>query len=308
MLYDFKNYQYLNDVYNHFGKYREHKCIQVLNKILDSGLSFNYDAPIQLALQIDEEGNFKGYDKYPFVNRLRKSELVLQFIKKMKSFSKDSRFDQFFDKHKDFYNQEMENFNETVNLSKVIPFMKKLKMDINDKHFIVNLALLFSSGGYGANENQKEVCCTMSKRVTNEGNVALNWGKKEGCFGQQSFYLHEFCHSIVNPLTDKYFSQIKLPKVSEEDWLKLKDNAYTGEKSYIEESFIRAIQISYIKSCGADYQNFLNWNDSIGFRKGILLSLVDNIEKSMKNEKSFEENFVQIANDSFNTTENEIKI
>ena len=135
--------------------------------------------------------------------------------------------------------------------------------------------------------------------MDNEGNAISNWGREEECYGQQSHYLHEFCHSIINPLTDKYFDQIECPIVSKKDWLKLKDNAYIGEQTYVKESFIRAIQICYIKSCGASYQNFLNWNDSIGFKQEILLSLVDNIEKSIDNEKSFKENFVQIANDSF---------
>ncbi len=308
LLYEFKNYQYLNDVHQYFDRFCEHRCIQTLNKILDSGLNFSYDAPISLVLQINENGVFDGYDKYPFVNRLSKSNLILQFINEIKNFSIDSDFDEFFNKHKDFYNSEIKSFNETMDLSQVIPFMKKLKMDINGKEFIINLALLLSNGGYGLNENQRKVYCTMSKKMDCEGNALSSWGRKEKCYEQQSNYLHEFCHSIINPLTDKYFNQIKIPKVSKGDWLKLKENAYSSEKSYIEESFIRAIQICYIRNFAGDYQDFLNWNDSIGFRKEILLGLANNIEKSMNNDKSFEENFVCIANDSFKPSGIELKI
>ena len=59
---ELKNYPYLEEVEKWFAPFKEHKAIKTLNEIIKT-LSFGYDAPVFLMLQVDDNLNFYGQDR-----------------------------------------------------------------------------------------------------------------------------------------------------------------------------------------------------------------------------------------------------
>lgn len=297
---DLKNYPYLEEVNKYFSKFKNHKAIKLLNEVIEK-LSFSYDAPVQLMLFVDDEWNFHGQNEYPFANRLKKSKLVLDFLKELKAMARESNFEEFFQQHKDYYQHEVDSFNLCFDLDEAISFMKKLKMNVDGKQFTVNLALLLTNGGYGY-FNGNNIFCTMSKKGDKEGNVDNIWGYNSA--GEKSVFLHEFSHSFVNPLTEKYWNEIDKPQLTKKERDVLAKNAYSDIFSIICEYVIRAIQLSFIRQHSKNLDWFFEMHVKQGYSKDILLAVADKLEEHMQDNKTFEENYIEIANEISKAIEN----
>lgn len=186
-----KNYPYLDDVYLHFSPHKNHRAVTLLNEILIKGNSFAFDVPALLFLNLDGDYNFVGQDKEPFTDRLNKSKLVLEFLKEAKNFVNDTNFEEFYNSHVNVYEEEIQSFKNSVDISNILPFLKKLKIDISGKRFVVILSLLFTKGGYGLNLNDTIFCVT-PKVCDKEQNAINAYGRKTPL--ESSFILHEFCY------------------------------------------------------------------------------------------------------------------
>lgn len=289
---ELKGYPYYDDVKAHFGKFKDHKAIQTLNEIIDK-LSFSYDAPFGLMIFVDNNYNFHGQDVYPFADRLQKSPLVLKFLDELKDFVKDTEFEKFFAEHKDFYESELENFSKTRNLDNVLPWMQKFfRNDFKDKNFYVILNLLSVKHGYARNDGQNFFCIE-SKRVERDGEtVRKDWGTNNTS-APRSHYLHEFCHSIINPLTHRYYDGKKL-KISKEEKERLYQ--YNNDETRINEIIIRAIQFCYMNDCGdTDLNDFYAWNEMQGFNREVLRSVFNRLVEYQNDKNSnFEDIYVDI--------------
>ncbi len=305
LVYNLGNYEYLDRANKWFAPFKNHKAIQTLNKI-NAQCSFSYDAPVTLFLQLDEKWNFFGQNEYPFANRLKKDPMILQFIKETKDFVRDTNFEQFFIDNQETYKKEIESFKRCQDLTKVMPFMEQLfKSDFSDRDFRVNLALLLTGGGFASWENNV-FYCTDCKHGDREGNALDNWGKNSP--RGQSHYLHEFCHSMINPLTEKCFDAIKDINLSQEDKEKLTRSAYGSKCCVLNEYIIRAIQVVYIREQGDKPEEIMEWwEDKVGFNKNVINKLAERIVSIKKNKNStFEEQYVELANviaDTYNQQE-----
>ena len=287
-----KNYPYLDDVYLHFSPHKNHRAVTLLNEILIKGNSFAFDVPALLFLNLDGDYNFVGQDKEPFTDRLNKSKLVLEFLKEAKNFVNDTNFEEFYNSHVNVYEEEIQSFKNSVDISNILPFLKKLKIDISGKRFVVILSLLFTKGGYGLNLNDTIFCVT-PKVCDKEQNAINAYGRKTPL--ESSFILHEFCHSFINPLTDKYFSKITFYPLNESNLKVANKVGYGQTVTIINEHVIRAIQICYMNEFNADLSRLNYINELHGFSKDILFSIAKSIEESISNKKSFEENYLNIV-------------
>ena len=279
-----KSKTYYEDYKNQFLKYKTHPAITTLNEII-STLNFSYDAPPELFLQLDDNYNFIGQNKYPFVDRLEKSELVLKFFDEVKDFVKVSNFEEFFNSHAKLYQEEIEKFNTNINLKGVLPWLKNFyNQDLHEYTFKVYIAILAEGGGgYGFEEG----CVDTSLQRTHQvSKVAI------------SYYLHEFSHPIVNPLLDKYYSKVKKPNFTKQELDKLQETGYGDMFSIVVDAVIRAIELLYIKDTDPScLERFYNKQENNGFPKIIIDAIAEKMEEYRKNpNRNFEDGFMEIAN------------
>lgn len=291
---DLKNYHYLDEVNEYFKEFSSHKAIQTLNEIIKT-LGFSYDAPFAIILYMDDDWNFHGQNCYPFVDRLKKSPLVLKFMEELKDFVKDTKFEDFFEQHKNYYEDEIKNFYESMPVDDILPYIKNFfHKDFNENEFHVVLALLSTGAGFGRNDyTLKKFYCIESKRQKN-GEASKNWGINTA-FGR-SHYLHEFCHPIVNPESDKNLYKVEKPDMPKEEYERLCASAYPSFYSIVNEYIIRSIQLCYIQDCKEDVQDFFAVNEKIGFNKKVLINLANRLNKFKNSRLNFEDEYVDIAN------------
>lgn len=238
------NLPYIKDVENYFSKYKNHKAVKLLEKVFTK-LSFNYDAPMALVLQMNEDFTYdvnklKGY---PFEDRLNKDKMVLEFLNEIKNFVEDTNFMEFYNNHKKQYNIWLSDVKNVVG-DGLMDYLNTFFKENIKKQYIINLMPMQTRANYGVLVGNKSIC--------NLG-IKLGKGKDMGKYwfltkhGAVDLLHHEFSHPIINPLTDKYFDYNKFPKLPKEIKKVLLEQAYGEDVSYINEQIIRASDILYCK-------------------------------------------------------------
>ena len=301
------NKEYRDKIFNNFSQFKDEKAVQILNQIFNE-LNFRYDAPVSLFLQLNEDLTFNQLDEYPFETRLNKSQLIIDFLNELPNFSKTINFEEYYNSNMKFYNEIIEETNNKIDVEQVVSFISSFyKMDISNIQFVINLLPYTTNGNFGSNHNN-----------VNYSNLGLKkFQKKELTFVTDNNFgtlaLHEFSHSIINPLTSKY-STIKGQDFAE-IWDVMVKKAYGNVETIINEHIIRALEIFYLK-------NILNTEETIklaeerlerefngGFIhiKDCLLSLEDYYQ-NIDSYKDFEEYFPILIKNLENATKKELRI
>ncbi len=295
LMIDNENYPYKYEVDNYFAKFKNHKVVSLVNEAMKR-VYFKYTTPVHLFLQLDDEYNFHGQDKYPFVGLFNKSQIILDLVKEAKNFAKESKFDEFYNAHLDLYNSIISATENYVKNKNILPWVKEFyKAELPEQTFSINHLLLGKNVGYGISQDDWAVCCD-GVRCWDEGiNFKPNFGVKH--FTAHAYhYLHEYLHSIVNPLTDMFFEEVcnfDFSLVNED--LKLK--GYSNRSAFVNDSVIRAIEPVYMKDSGyseESIEDYIKDVESQGFicTRELYAKL---LEYQNKKDTNFEKEFVDIA-------------
>lgn len=301
------NKEYRNKIFNSFSQFKDEKAVQLLNQIFDE-LNFRYDAPVSLFLQLNEDFTYDKLDKYPFETRLNKSKLVLDFLKEVPNFAKAINFEEYYNSNKAFYNEIIEETNSKIDIERIVDFISKFyKMDISNIKFVLNLLPYTTSYNFGTNHNN-----------TTYSNLGLKRNQiKELTFITDAdlgtLALHEFSHSIINPLTSKYS---KIKGVAFADiWDLMVKRAYGNAESIINEHIIRALELFYLKhiiKTDASKEAFnekLEFAISIGFKYiSVCLECLEQYYAHIDEYENFEEYFPQLILEIEKATKKELEV
>ncbi len=287
------NKAYREKIFNNFNQFKNEKAIQLLNQIFEE-LSFRYDAPVSLFLQLNNDFTYDKLDEYPFVTRLNKSQLVLDFLNELPNFAKTINFDEYYNSNNNFYNEIIEETNSKLDVKKVVNFISNFyKIDKSNNKFVLNLLPYTTNGNFGTNHNN----------ITYSNIGLKRFQQKELTFisdqDHGTLLLHEFSHSIINPLTSKY-STIK-GKTFADIWDIMVKKAYGHVETIINEHIIRALEIFYLKNIIDTEETKqlakerLEKEVNSGFKYiEICLNCLEQYYSQKDNYKDFEEYFPQI--------------
>ncbi len=231
------NEGYRAKVFKHFDAFKGEKAVKLFNEICNK-LNFNNDAPIALVLQLDENFKFDTLPPYPFEERLESSNLVVEFLKELPHFALVSKFEEFYKSNQPYYNKIIKETEGFVRPDAIEKFFNDFyKMDI-PTDFVINLLPHSTNGNYGVSPIGKIGCNLGAKEV--DGKLAFVWDDVGDLF------VHEFGHSIVNPLVDKY---AKLPKrYFKRIYPQMAELDYNDhDPTILDEFIIRAIGYVYTK-------------------------------------------------------------
>jgi len=237
-----ENTTYGQDIIKHFSKFKKHKTIQLLNEVVNGRFgkhksTFCYDAPICLIMQLNEDFTYDKLDRYPFHTRLCGDSRVVEFLKSIPKFVEDTKYEKFVVSHKPFYDELIEGFKQIVDetLTDDIETMYKLKLK---NKFVINLMPTIHQNSYGFQLNN-----------TVYSNIDLPFKNDKvnmSAYRERIRWLlfHEFSHTIVNPLSNKYLCNLYSP-LSNKTIDTLRKQAYNNGTCYFNESVIRAMTILY---------------------------------------------------------------
>ncbi len=301
------NKEYREKIFSNFSQYKTEKAVKLLNQIFEE-LNFRYDAPVSLFLQLNQDFTFNQLDEYPFETRLKKSQLVIDFLNELPNFAQTINFEEYYNSNISFYDEIIEETNSKVDVEKVVEFIANFyKMDISKIRFVINLLPYTTNGNFGSNHKD-----------TTYSNLGLKRNQKKDLtfitdidFG--TLALHEFSHSIINPLTSKH-STIN-ENAFADIWEQMCSRAYGNVETIINEHIIRALELFYLKhiiktpEAMQAYDKKLDFQLSVGFKYlPICLQLIENYYSNINDYKDFEEYFPTLIQEFEKATKKELTI
>jgi hypothetical protein len=127
---------YFKEVINYFSPYKNHKLIKELNKHLNKSL-MHYLYNLQKGYNSNSfENNIKRNIHFPFFQRLLYGFKSVN-RKTIESFAKTSNFQSFYDNHKLYYQQVLEDAKNKINVNKVQNWLESEFQSKYDKFNIV---------------------------------------------------------------------------------------------------------------------------------------------------------------------------
>ncbi len=243
------NKDYRDSILKNFSKFKEDITIKLLNDIINN-YCFNYDAPIYLISQLNEDYSYDNLLDYPFRERLDGAKIVLDFLDSIKKFVKRINFDDFYNKNATLFEKGIKQIETLIKNYDVVNFMKKFyKNDFESVKFTINLMFFATRGNYGININNNFIC---NQCLYPSENGDINF--IDSVDNILTLYVHEFSHSIVNPLTRK-FSKVKIEFF---DNIVGKFGSYKTPETIIDEHIVRSVELLYLKY-------FFKTNDNVNY-------------------------------------------
>lgn len=227
------NDQYIKEIENQFGYLRNHPIVIKFFSLMDK-YNMHYSIPIEIALSLDDEYRFKGSSLYEY----KDNEDIQDFCLSLKEFAEEIDYATFYNNHKNTYLEWIKSVSivfQEYNVKDVI--ISYCGSQYNKFNFYVNLIPWETSGGYGIHLKGEAHNCLRARKTTIDNKIFTNKSTN-----YLSTSIHEYLHSIINQLTDKY-----LPNSKTTQNLFDKNNEklfnYGRDYAIINETIIRAITI-----------------------------------------------------------------
>ncbi len=250
------NTGYIHDIDDYFSKYQNHSAIQKSQSLTNSG--FTFDAPVAFVLYHNNPPDFEQivpYSNYLIIRAGGESNLK-DFAEKLRAFAKETNFMKFFYDKKKFYNHLQ---NEIIRNVSDVNYIKILEDYYGEKKHSYNVipAPLFHSGGYGPkvrNEDKEDVFNIIGPKSYSNGN--LTFGNKEDIL---YIILHEFSHSFINDITEKYSVEINnSKKLYEPIKDKMQTQGYNNWQTCVNEHLVRTVVARLtLQLSGESYKNLI---------------------------------------------------
>ena len=201
--------KYKTDVINHFQPYKDHPAVLMFDRLsLQPGM-LNFSAPSNIMLYTDESFNLRKdieFDDF-VIRRAGGIDSLKVFLNLLGDFATQSSFHEFFQEHRNFYLNIVENTISNLGLTNYISEVETF-YGKKQKSYNIILVALYGASGFGnsllCSDDQRELYNTMGP-MTVKNNVPF--------FGDENYFKymirHEFSHPFINPLTEKNWDYIK---------------------------------------------------------------------------------------------------
>jgi hypothetical protein len=238
---------YTQDIHSYFDKYKDHPLISFASKLRkERGIGF--DAVMKIAFHIDQPPLF--IPKVEFDDNIPEKrwgkENAMKFLELLRDFYIVSEFEKFYNDHAYLYSITEERFS---------PIYEALNVDWYYSYFGIkpngsfNVIIGLGNGGssYGGKvvypDKKEEVYAIMGTWIVDSTNMPI--------YNVRNYLptlIHEFVHSFVNPLIDKFSIQLENSGkiVYELQKGNMRRQAYGDWKSMMYEYLVRANVIRYL--------------------------------------------------------------
>ncbi len=238
---------YAKDVAEHFGAFKDHAAIQTARR-LRANRGVSYDAPMSLAAHLSDAAGMEllvPLDPWPegLDDRWKPSELE-EFLAQARQFAADSHFPAFFAAHKELYATSVARMEKVLAEQAHLEWFDEFFGPRRGGRFHVVLGMLNGPSCYGsrlARPDSTEMYCILG--------VWMVDAKGTPYFDQSvlSTVVHEFAHSYVNPVVDKWLAQLEAagkPLFAKQE-ARMRRMAYGNWETMMRESMVRASVIRY---------------------------------------------------------------
>ena len=240
---------YVQDVENHFGRFRDHPAVK-LARTLRETRSLGFNAPMGLAVHVTDA--FSLQEKIP-LSPLPESmdsrwtpENAREFLALARKFVVETDFRGFLAKHEPLYQVAVQRMQETLDKQGHLEWFDRFFGPRKSADFHVVLGMLNGGPSYGArlkrSDGQEELYSVVGVWMVDSQ-------------GQPTFpaevvptVIHEFTHSYTNPLVVQFGKELQGPgeKIFPFVAAEMRKQAYPDWKIMMYESLNRACGLRYI--------------------------------------------------------------
>ena len=244
--------QYAHEVDSAFAEYKEHPAVQLARQYQrESGIAYDAVASYALHLTVTEDGAIVFNDRFlggsdDSFDRWSEPQKK-EFLEPLNDFYRKSRFHDWYLQQKSLYTQVEEAF-KAINQHVDYDWFSSYFGPQSGSTFRIVLSLLVGPNNYGCSARLKDGSNALSPvigncQVAEDGSIYYNAN------AVLPIVIHEFCHHYCNPLNAKFWSLMSQPaeKVFKESEEQLRQSAYTSALIMMNETFVRASVIRYMK-------------------------------------------------------------
>ena len=232
---------YCKEISTYFKPFSSQEAVSLTNNLLQNH-GFSYDAPITFMLHLSQPPELELQIKFSdyLLKRSGEGNNLEQYRKSIKEFAKTSNFEDFWKSKISFYNQILDMTIEDMGGKDLVKIMEDYYNETKGSYNIT-ISPAFR-GGYGPkipDEDGKEkiYACLSTTNIKNEIPY-INNSELTG------YVLHEFGHSFVNPLTEKYANRVtSVDKLFEPIREVMSKQAYGRWDYCVNEHIVRAVVI-----------------------------------------------------------------
>lgn len=259
LLEKYGNKNYVTEIEKKFKYYKNHKVVKLFN-YLTLNYDFCFSTPIKLFLQLNDDFSFSYLSDDPFSKKLNKDPKVLELLSLLSDFAEEIKFDIYYFSNEKNYRRFINNVANQLTGLNIVKFINNYYGITESKNFIVNLIPWRTYGCYGTcnnNDLYTHLCCHHKSK--NEDDI---YPSNDQIFNYSSFLVHEFSHSFINPLTDKYSLIAEDNPIFNDIQSNMKELGYRSNKSILNDHIVRAVTLRYL---------FLQRNDISYYNKQLEL-------------------------------------
>lgn len=236
---DTKN-EYTHSIKSFFGNYKNHKIYEVIENMIPNG--FTFSRPVEIALSLDSKNFSSRFPLSPLCIEYSGGILKInELLALLKDFAQESNYFSFYERNLYFYDTYIEKANKTVQSN---PFVSILENEFgkqqNSYNYVISALMKGNFGIYFQNS------------VTQKADIFSVFSSDDFSLSP-AILLHEYSHSFINPLTEKYhdivqkhqgtydiLAQYKLPNYQ---------SGYEGWEECVNEHLVRAMAIHILRKC-----------------------------------------------------------
>lgn len=251
------------------SRFSNHEAV-LLFKEMEQQYGFTYYRPLNWLLQYSDFPNFEKQREAINCGELIKNENVEyleKFRKSLIDFYNVTNFHSFYSNHYDFYNKLLNNVIKSKTLNE-IPHFLEIFYGTKLNSYNVILSPLLHQGGYNL-EYKNSNCIEVFAIIGPNGELEFSpiFDKD---FLEKDLMIHEFSHSFVNPLVEKYkdfIMGLETKYFNDSLQKSAKNEGYSDWIDVFDEMLVRSNTILITKeNYGAEDANYLlNYELNSGF-------------------------------------------
>ena len=235
-----RNTPYSKDILNYFESFSSHEAVVMSDSLLQKYM-FSDDAPVTFMLYLSQLPELER--QIPFSNYLKGrsggGDNLEQYREAIKQFAEISNFETFWNSKISFYNQILDLTIAELNERDVIKVLEDYYLETKEGYNIIIMPSF--SGGIGpriTDADGKEMIYSCIA-TTNEKDGIPYLDESSLLF----LVWHEFGHSFVNPVVDKYYDKIASAELYEPIKSYMLRQGYASWEICVYELAVRAIHI-----------------------------------------------------------------
>jgi len=233
------DFKYKLDAEKYFSRYKNHSCVRFYTQLCNQ--DFSFDAPAATMFYLSSLPEMKVERK--FDNYLVKSaggkRKLYKFVEEMNKLAKETKFLDFFNSHTEFYFSIVNGLKEKIKDLHIVETLEVYYGKTQASYNIIPVTLF--GGGYGVRLKREDDRYDIFAIVGPDG---IDSERKPLYKPDvtKDLYLHEFGHSFVNPITEKFKKELnKYRPLFKPISDKMKQMAYGDWETCVNEHIIRAV-------------------------------------------------------------------